>query len=92
MAIDLEWHDENAVILARYSGPPLGMAFVQQAEPSSSCLRFIDPYGDTTFNQRQIEALLMELGDLHTSDEALRSANTAVSAFLRLARARFTLT
>jgi hypothetical protein len=27
----------------------------------TSCLRFIDPYGDTVFNQRQIPVLVHEL-------------------------------
>ena len=30
-------------------------------DKSSICLRFIDPYGDTTFNQNQIPVLISEL-------------------------------
>ena len=31
--------------------------------PKSVCLRFIDPYGDATFNQLQLPLLLRELKD-----------------------------
>ena len=31
------------------------------AHPGTCCLRFIDPYGDTVFNQAQIPVLLDEL-------------------------------
>jgi hypothetical protein len=30
-------------------------------DKTSVCLRFIDPYGDTTFNQNQIPVLIVEL-------------------------------
>ena len=33
-------------------------------ESGSSCLRFIDPYGDTTFNRLQVPTLLKELTEL----------------------------
>lgn len=32
--------------------------------PGTCCLRFIDPYGDTTFNQAQLPVLIDELHDL----------------------------
>lgn len=31
------------------------------SDSGSPCLRFIDPYGDTTFNQLQLPALIAEL-------------------------------
>ncbi len=43
-------------------------------EPTvSACLRFIDPYGDTTFNQLQIPVLINEL------ESAVRSTRSAES-------------
>lgn len=32
---------------------------------NTCCLRFIDPYGNTIFNRRQMEPLLVELENLH---------------------------
>jgi hypothetical protein len=52
MAIDVEWQDERGERVARYDGPPIDGRLPEHAPPESSCLRFIDPYGDTTFNAK----------------------------------------
>jgi hypothetical protein len=49
------------VTVARYDGPPLGHEFTKLAPPSSVCFRFIVPWGDTTFNEEQIQVLRDEL-------------------------------
>ena len=61
MAIDDEIQDEEGLTIARYDGPPLGIEFIKLAPPGSACFRFIDPCGDATFNQAQIEVLNSEL-------------------------------
>jgi hypothetical protein len=61
MAIDVEWQDEQGRRLARYDGPPLDERLPGHAPEGSACLRFIDPYGDTTFNAAQVAVLEEEL-------------------------------
>ena len=52
--------------------------------PGTCCLRFIDPYGDTVFNQAQLPVLLAELRQLQgqLSDPRQASALTELSHFL----------
>ena len=64
MAIDVVWQDERGVEQARYAGPSITTALVACAKIDSKCLQFIDPYGDTTFNAKQVTALESELGQL----------------------------
>jgi hypothetical protein len=45
------WHARSSAILV-------------DDHPGTCCLRFIDPYGDTTFNQSQLLVLVHELQDL----------------------------
>jgi hypothetical protein len=61
MAIEIQWRDENQVVLGTYEGPDLPMGVIDGAHNASTCLRFIDPYGDTVFNQRQLPVLIAEL-------------------------------
>lgn len=74
MPIDVEWQDENGNVLARYDGPLLCGTDLDDAPAKSACLRFIDPHGDTTFNQWQIEVLADELSALasQSSVDSLR--------------------
>ncbi|MDP9123737.1 MAG: hypothetical protein M3N82_03935 [Pseudomonadota bacterium] len=61
MSIDVEIQDEDGNTISRYDGPALGLPFTRLAPTDSACLRFIDPWGDVTFNQAQIEVLKGEL-------------------------------
>ena len=61
MAIDVEWRDENGVTLCRYVGPPIDCRLTEAAPQDSCCLRFLDPYGDCTFNAQQVDVLEREL-------------------------------
>jgi hypothetical protein len=45
--------------------------------PDTCCLRFIDAYGDTTFNQAQIPVLIAEIQSL-----SAHAVNTEVQAVL----------
>jgi hypothetical protein len=87
VAIELEWHDENGKLLARYEGPKIDQRVWSQFPGYGSCLRFIDPFGDTVFNQSQIDVLAAELdamlipGQKRAPPEAL----AAVRQFVGLA-------
>ena len=59
--ITIEWQDEDGTTLSTYDGPPLTSEILENVPSESVCLRFIDPFGDTTFNQLQIDVLVEEL-------------------------------
>lgn len=89
MPIDVEWQDETGAVLARYDGPSVDVALVERASADSCCLRFIDPWGDTTFNQHQIEILFTELrrlADDATEAPHVRAQADAVAEFVGRAR------
>src|SRR5262245_52699483 len=90
MGIDLRWENERGEVLGEL---PDGGALVERFLPAFEsadfpCLRFVDPYGDTVFNQFQIEQVTQELealaGRQHEPevDRHLR----AVLDFVRAAR------
>ena len=63
MGIDLRIEDESGRELAALLDP---QGFVQRLlvscpHGSFTCLRFVDPYGDATFNQLQVPYLLEDL-------------------------------
>ncbi len=66
----LQWEYENGnLIEAHNRGLYLVFELLSQATSSiplekTFCIQFIDPYGDTTFNQNQIPILLEELKSL----------------------------
>ena len=83
MVIDVEIQDEEGLAIARYDGPPLGIEFIELAPAGSACFRFIDPWGDTTFNQEQIRALRGELQEAAKGCTEARAAELrALCAFL----------
>jgi hypothetical protein len=74
MGIDLHWEDENGHSIAEF-GDPRGLVKRILPDPASIefiCLRFVDPYGDTLFNQLQIPQVVAELekliGQPHTPE------------------------
>ena len=82
MAVDftesLQWEEEGGELIEAY---PNGLRLVFEMMPQdfadgelkgTACLRFIDPYGDTTFNQWQIPVLLSELESLLKTDYCQR--------------------
>lgn len=82
MAIDIEWQDERGARLLRYQGPPID-ALPERASESSSCLRFIDPYGDTTFNARQVAVFEEELALLIDAEDEVAAAADALLSFVK---------
>jgi len=66
MGIDLQWEGEKGDVLERLADEhDLVEEIVAAAiEAKTACLRFIDPYGDTVFNQFQITVFIEELKDV----------------------------
>ncbi|HEX9053772.1 MAG TPA: hypothetical protein VF830_02605 [Gemmatimonadales bacterium] len=91
MPIGVEWQDERGLTLARYEGPPLARDHLTRdpANPATVCLRFIDPYGDTIFNQWQLPTLIRELEALAaTGPEEDAHVVRALLPFLRRAQSK----
>lgn len=63
MGVDLVWQDENGKVLEEIADPKMCLATLAFTLDLAGtiCLRFIDPYGHTAFNQRQIPILIKEL-------------------------------
>ena len=79
MAIDVEWQDERGDRLTRYEGPPIDARLPDSASSASVCLRFIDPYGDTTFNHTQIAELEKELALIRGAEDVAQQARSLLS-------------
>jgi hypothetical protein len=85
--IDVQRQDGRGNELARYMDPGVVSELLAFADADGRCLAFIDPYGDTTFNQLQLPVLLGEIALLrnHLPDGELRSRADNLMLFLRLA-------
>jgi hypothetical protein len=82
--IAVEWQDERGSTLTKYAGPPVTWPLVELAGQTTTCLRFIDPYGDTTFNRQQVPVLIHELETLDSTRSASQGPVVqALLAFLR---------
>lgn len=66
--IDIFLEDENGIQLDEVADAEdlLGRLLPAPDDESFACLRFVDPYGDTTFNRRQSEILIRELQRIRT--------------------------
>ena len=79
--IGLQREDERGGVLARFAPEGIPLEILELAPKQSSCVRFIDPYGDTVFNQLQIPALIEELEQMahsSTSPEFRRRVGSLV--------------
>lgn len=62
MGIDVTVTDEDGRVLHTVLDPRNVLrTIVRDADAGTSCLKFIDPYGDTTFNRSQVVQLLEEM-------------------------------
>jgi len=63
MGVDLRWENENGRPIEEIPDPQMCIShlLLKTDLAETTCLRFIDPYGDTAFNQRQIPTLIEEL-------------------------------
>ncbi|HWY75442.1 MAG TPA: hypothetical protein VN281_07490 [Verrucomicrobiae bacterium] len=91
MSIDIEWEDERGERLAHLPDPDyLVMRFLPQVGATGfTCLGFVDPAGDTVFNQAQITQFVSELERLlserHAYEPRVRTHLQAVLEFVRQA-------
>ena len=83
--IGMRRQTESGEVLAEFEVGGLDLKVLEQALPSSSCLRFIDPYGNTIFNQLQLPVLLSELVELRATvpEQELKSNIDRVLRFVR---------
>ena len=63
VGVSVHWRDEHGTDLGEVLDPQMSLSQHIQSSPWSetSCLRFVNPYGDTVFNQRQMPVLVREL-------------------------------
>ena len=85
--IDICRVDENGVTEATFPDPEaLGQLLAFDVPDDSCCLRFIDPYGDTTFNGLHLPVLASELRAAAAgASQALRERVEALVAFVEAA-------
>ena len=96
MAINISWEDERGENIESwpdwllpwnsYCGTFETYETSQMLE-QTSCLRFINHHGDTTFNQLQIPVLISELEGLLTIYEDTKSRNGVESLVIFLKKA-----
>jgi len=61
MGIDVQLEDETGNVIESVGDPQSVLEGAVVNQSKSTCLQFIDPYGDAVFNQMQIPVLLGEL-------------------------------
>jgi hypothetical protein len=75
MGIDIRWENESGNPLEEITDPEDILVLALQLLPleRTNCLRFIDFYGDTVFNQQQIPVFISELQSLlqHVTQDKL---------------------
>jgi len=90
MAINIRVESELGEVGAELLDPQnLTAKVVAASEPTSRCLRFVDPYGDTTFNSLQLPVLAQELECVlaFVSDPQLQAHARAILDLANQARA-----
>ena len=89
MGINVHWEDERGQRLAQLLDPDfLVEKFLPPFDaPDFPCLRFVDPAGDTVFNQPQIRQVISELERLSGGrhDPQVQRHLRAVLEFVRQA-------
>ena len=88
MGIDLNFQDENGELIEQVADLNGDFAnFIGKfRDESFACLRFLDPYGDTVFNQSQLPVLLNELKGVQS--QAGIAADVVASMIDLILRAR----
>lgn len=85
MGVNLYMEDERGTRLAELLDPQGSVGWIVSlaAHDETACLRFIDPYGDTVFNQLQIPVLIRELEaarDLITDERVTKLGQQALES------------
>jgi hypothetical protein len=82
--IGLQREDERGRTLAHFGEEGIPVEVVDLAPGDSTCVRFIDPYGNTVFNQLQLPVLIGELEQMvrSSASEEFRKRVTSVVSFV----------
>ena len=88
MGINLYWQNEKGEKLAQLlDGNFLVSKFLPGVEARDfPCLRFVDPAGDTVFNQAQIQQLILELEGLARQRKFRSAVQEHLEAVLEFVR------
>jgi hypothetical protein len=90
VGINVEIQHESGETIAEFLDPEgaiTRLVVSQHENRHSICLRFIDPYGDTTFNQQQLPHLIAEVESAirAMSDQVVKLKVARLSDFLKTA-------
>jgi DNA-binding FadR family transcriptional regulator len=92
MGIDVHIQDERGGVINELPDPRslLSRLLRQLSGKESVCVRFIDPYGDTYFNQLQMPVLIQELRAIvdACADQDAKAHGKAVIALVESASER----
>lgn len=80
MPISVQIEDERGLPEGEPWWHPRSTAAIVADRPGTCCLRFIDPYGNTTFNQAQLPVLLEELRALQSAHSDIELASVVGEA------------
>jgi hypothetical protein len=82
--ISVRRESENGVPIAYFDAAGIDVRIVKEAPATSSCLRFIDPYGNLVINQLQLSVLISELEEMRhsTPDTGFRKQISRLIEFL----------
>lgn len=81
--IEVVRQDENGKVEAHFSDTGIVSEALKHLRDGTRCVAFIDPYGDTTFNQLQIPVLVQEIRALTQGlDRDLSSRLHALAEFV----------
>ena len=92
MALNIFWEDENGGIIEECPSWFTPWSYINDYKEleKTCCLKFIDEYGDTTFNQFQIPVLIGELESLlpGSKDAEARQSLESLLTFVRKAEGK----
>jgi hypothetical protein len=82
--IGLQREDERGEVLEWHAAEGIPLELLGLASATSTCVRFIDPHGDTLFNQLQLPFLIEEVRDIRDklSDPSRIAAFSTLIRFL----------
>jgi hypothetical protein len=63
MAIDVFWQTEQGDVIEKWSDghDTVGHLMYEHDTSGTCCLRFVDPYGNASFNHKQVPELISDL-------------------------------
>lgn len=80
--IGLRREGERGEVLAHYAREGIPLEVLEMTPRDSACVRFIDPCGDTVFNQLQLPVLIGEFEQMGSANAQVRDRLEPVVAFL----------